>query len=89
MYNRVVPYFKKNIMPLVRKHKNIIIAAHGNSLRALVKHLDNISDQEIPNLELPYGLPIVYTYVKGKLVKKDHVHSFNRPVHWTRVKEIR
>lgn len=57
---RVVPYFEDEIMPKVRAGKRIIIAAHGNSLRALVKYLDNIPDMEIVNLNIPTGVPLVY-----------------------------
>lgn len=57
---RVVPYFQRDILPKVNKGKRLIIAAHGNSLRALVKYLDNISDEEIVNLNIPTGIPLVY-----------------------------
>ncbi len=56
---RVVPYFETEIMPKI-KAKRLLIAAHGNSLRALVKHLDGISDGEIVNLNIPTGIPLVY-----------------------------
>lgn len=75
---RALPYFKKKIMPEIRKGKNVIVSAHGNSLRAIVKYLDKISDEEIPHLELPTGKPLVYKYSKGKL-KKECKHTFNRP----------
>jgi len=86
VYNRVVPYFKKVILPHVRKKKDVIVAAHGNSLRAMIKYLDNISDEKIPHLELPFGRPIVYKHTKGKLIKEKHKHSFTRPVHWVKKK---
>ena len=57
---RVVPYFEGNIVPNLKDGKKIIIVAHGNSLRGLIKYLDNISDSEIVNLEIPTGCPIVY-----------------------------
>lgn len=81
---RSIPYFKKTIMPFVKKKKNVIISAHGNSLRSIIKYIDNISDEEIPHLELPTGKPIIYRWFKGKLVKENHIHSFDRPVHWSR-----
>lgn len=58
--DRVVPYFESEIMPKIREGKRLIIAAHGNSLRALVKYLDNIPDDEIVNLNIPTGVPLVY-----------------------------
>jgi 2,3-bisphosphoglycerate-dependent phosphoglycerate mutase len=57
---RVVPYWNNVIAPDLRAGKRIIIAAHGNSLRALVKYLDNISDQDIVELNIPTGIPQVY-----------------------------
>lgn len=58
--DRVVPYFESEIMPKIREGKRLIIAAHGNSLRALVKYLDDIPDDEIVNLNIPTGVPLVY-----------------------------
>lgn len=57
---RVIPFWEKMIAPQVRAGKSILIAAHGNSLRALIKHLENISDEEIADLNLPTAVPIVY-----------------------------
>ena len=57
---RVLPYWHKEIAPAVKAGQRVIIAAHGNSLRALVKYLDNISDEQIVNLNIPTGLPLVY-----------------------------
>ena len=57
---RFVPYFTDNILPRAQKGENVMIAAHGNSLRALVKYLDNISDDEIAGLNIPTGMPLVY-----------------------------
>ena len=57
---RVVPYWQQEIAPKVRAGKRVLIAAHGNSLRALVKHLDGISDDEIVKLNIPTAMPLVY-----------------------------
>ena len=57
---RVLPYFENTIAPELRAGKSVIISAHGNSLRALVKHLSGISDADIASLEIPTGQPIVY-----------------------------
>lgn len=57
---RVVPYWENHIAPDIKAGKDLIIAAHGNSLRALVKYLDNISDEEILKLNIPTGVPLVY-----------------------------
>ncbi|MDL2353054.1 MAG: 2,3-diphosphoglycerate-dependent phosphoglycerate mutase [Pseudomonadota bacterium] len=57
---RVLPYYEAAITPVLRSGKTVLISAHGNSLRALVKHLSGISDDEITGLEIPTGQPIVY-----------------------------
>ncbi len=57
---RFLPYWHETIAPEIKVGKRVIIAAHGNSLRALVKYLDNISDQEIVGLNIPTGMPLVY-----------------------------
>lgn len=57
---RVVSYYESTIIPDLKLGKKIIIVAHGNSLRGLVKYLDNLSDDEIMNLEIPTGVPLVY-----------------------------
>ena len=57
---RFLPYWHDTIAPAVREGRRVIIAAHGNSLRALVKYLDNISDDDIVGLNIPTGIPLVY-----------------------------
>lgn len=57
---RFLPYWNQSIAPQIKAGKKVIIAAHGNSLRALIKHLDNISDQDILNHNIPTGIPLVY-----------------------------
>lgn len=72
-YKRAVPYFKSKILKkVVEENKNIIVAAHGNSIRAIIKYLEKISNKDIPNLELATGQPIVYNISKsGKITKKE------------------
>jgi 2,3-bisphosphoglycerate-dependent phosphoglycerate mutase len=57
---RVIPYWKTTLVPQLIRRRRLLIVAHGNSLRALVKHLDGISDEAIPNLEIPTGIPLIY-----------------------------
>jgi 2,3-bisphosphoglycerate-dependent phosphoglycerate mutase len=57
---RLLPYWESAIVPDLRAGKVVLIAAHGNSLRALVKHLDDISDEAIAGLNIPTGIPLVY-----------------------------
>lgn len=57
---RVIPFWNEEIVPNIKAGKKIIIAAHGNSLRALIKYLDNVSEKDIVNLNLPTAMPLVY-----------------------------
>jgi 2,3-bisphosphoglycerate-dependent phosphoglycerate mutase len=57
---RFLPYWQQTIAPVVKSGAQVVIAAHGNSLRALVKHLDGVSDQAIVELNIPTGVPLVY-----------------------------
>ena len=57
---RFLPYWHETIVPAILSQKRVLIAAHGNSLRALVKHLDKLSDDEIVNLNIPTGIPLLY-----------------------------
>jgi 2,3-bisphosphoglycerate-dependent phosphoglycerate mutase len=59
---RTVPYFEKNIKPLIMENKRVFISAHGNSLRSLIKYFEHISDNDIVNVEIPTGQPIVYEF---------------------------
>ena len=71
---RVLPYYLDQIHPLINLDKNIIIAAHGNSLRSLIKHLDTISDEDIVKLEIPTGAPIHYLFDKdGCVINKKNL----------------
>jgi 2,3-bisphosphoglycerate-dependent phosphoglycerate mutase len=57
---RVIPYWKESIIPELEDGKTVLVVAHGNSLRALIKHLENISDDDIAKLNLPTGIPLLY-----------------------------
>ena len=69
-YNRTVPFYKQVIEPELKLQKNILIVAHGNSLRALVMYLENISEQEISNLNIPTGVPRCYDFDENLKIKK-------------------
>lgn len=72
VYSRTVPYYRGEILPKLIQGQNILISAHGNSLRALTKYLENISDEEIENLEIPTGQVIVYQIdSEGRVISKD------------------
>ena len=61
-YKRVIPYYKSEIEPKLKVGKNILVVAHGNSLRALMMYLEDISSTEIPKIDLPTGKPRVYEF---------------------------
>ncbi len=71
--NRFIPYWNERMLPVLKEKDTVIIAAHGNSLRALVKYLDNISDDEIPKLNIPTGVPLVYEF-NEKLEPINHYY---------------
>jgi 2,3-bisphosphoglycerate-dependent phosphoglycerate mutase len=72
VYNRVIPFYTTKIVPLLKQDKNVFLSAHGNSARALVKHLDNLSDKEIENLEIPTGTLYIYDIDnEGKIINKE------------------
>ena len=74
---RVLPYWENRIAPELKSGKRVLISAHGNSLRALVKHLSNIPDDEITGLEIPTGQPIVYD-LADDLSAKDRYYLSER-----------
>lgn len=72
-YDRVIPFFEKEIMPHIMTGKTILISAHGNSLRALIKKLENLSDEDIMHVEVLTAIPIVYKLdnqgnIKSKMI---------------------
>lgn len=69
---RFLPYFHQTIAPVIQSGQRVLIAAHGNSLRALVKYLDNISDDAIVDLNIPTGIPLVYELADDLTVEKQY-----------------
>ncbi|WP_374462757.1 2,3-diphosphoglycerate-dependent phosphoglycerate mutase [Chryseobacterium sp.] len=61
-YNRVIPYFEKQIRPLLKQGENVLIVAHGNSLRALIMYLEHLSPEEILEREIATGFPLTYVF---------------------------
>jgi 2,3-bisphosphoglycerate-dependent phosphoglycerate mutase len=70
--NRVLPYWRETIDPVLARDRKVLIAAHGNSLRALVKYLDDISDDDIPSLNIPTGVPLVYELDRELNVRRSY-----------------
>ena len=72
---RFLPYWRTTIEPLLRENKRVLVVAHGNSLRALVKHLDGVSDEDIVKLEIPTGAPLIYELEDSlKPLKSYYLH---------------
>lgn len=71
--NRTIPYFKKNILPKLHDGGNVIITAHGNSLRSIIMHVEDLSEEAIVNVEITTGIPIVYEYENKKIIKKTEL----------------
>lgn len=69
---RIVPYWKSDICKKLQEHKEVIVAAHGNSLRGIVKYLKNISDSDIIALNLPTGIPYVFEFDDNMMLVKDY-----------------
>jgi 2,3-bisphosphoglycerate-dependent phosphoglycerate mutase len=72
---RVLPYWQSDIVPMIRAKKKVLIAAHGNSLRALLKHLEGLSEPEIEEINLPTGVPKVYRLNERMLAAESHFHG--------------
>jgi len=70
---RTIPYYQKNIEPLVLEGKNVWITAHGNSLRSLVMYLDILTKEQVLELNIPTGNPLVYEFENGKIVSKNYL----------------
>jgi 2,3-bisphosphoglycerate-dependent phosphoglycerate mutase len=71
VYERAVPYFEEKILPAVKEGKNVLICAHQGSLRALVKHIEQISDDDIRKIRFFTGELAIYEYSKGKLIRES------------------
>jgi 2,3-bisphosphoglycerate-dependent phosphoglycerate mutase len=69
----MLPFWHDVMVPALRSGQRLLVSAHGNSLRALVKHLDGISDEDIPALNIPTGIPLVYE-LDGDLAPLDHYY---------------
>ena len=80
-YHRVIPFYEKKIKPDLQNNKNILITAHGNSLRALCKKLFNISDQKINKLEIPTGNPLVIEFDKNsKIIDTNYLDQLRKKI---------
>jgi len=72
---RTIPYYQEKIEPLVKEGKNVLITAHGNSLRSLVMFLDNLTREQVLELNIPTGTPLVYEMENGKILKSYYLKN--------------
>lgn len=81
VYKRVIPYFEKMIMPRLKRGETNLIVGHGNTLRAIIKFLENIEDDKISLVNLPLGRPLVYEYKNGDFKRTEGIYNFQRLLH--------
>ena len=68
---RTIPYFVEEIVPDLEQGLNVLVSAHGNSLRSIVMHIEAITPEEIVSLEIPTGVPLFYTYAEGSITRNE------------------
>lgn len=72
VYNRAVPFLQKEVLPMLAEGKNVLLVAHGNSIRSLIKYIENINDNDIKNVEMIFGTILIYDLDKeGRMIKKE------------------
>lgn len=80
VYLRVVPFIKNTVFPLLKEGKQLLVVGHGNTLRAMMKHMENISDDDIAFVDLPFAHPLVYEYKDTALLRIEGEYNLNRPL---------
>ena len=68
---RTIPYLDNTLVPVLESNKNVLVAAHGNSLRSIIMSIETLSQEEVLSLEVPTGVPIIYQYDNGKWKKLE------------------
>ena len=71
VYARAVPYFQSEILPKLQAGENILLVAHGNSIRALIKYLDQVPESDVAHVEMPFGQLLVYTFTADSALPKN------------------
>lgn len=77
---RIHPFLMKSILPRVRRGETVLVTAHGNTLRAAIKHLERISEEKIAFIDLPQATPLVYEYRGGNFTRTEGEYRFDRPL---------
>lgn len=69
---RTIPFFKENVIAELEKGENVLISAHGNSLRSIVMYIEDLTNEQVLGLEIPTGKPLYYKIQDGKLIKEEN-----------------
>jgi 2,3-bisphosphoglycerate-dependent phosphoglycerate mutase len=80
VFARVWPYFRRHVLPRANDGETVLLSGHGNTLRAIIKHLEGISDQDIAAVDLPEAKPLVYEAYRSKLVRVEGGFALDRPL---------
>lgn len=80
VYARVIPYFKEHIHPRIQQGEKVLVVAHGNTMRAIIKFLEHLTDEQIPFVDLPTGHPLIYSYTNNQFRRTEGVYGFDRPL---------
>ncbi|WP_461863704.1 2,3-bisphosphoglycerate-dependent phosphoglycerate mutase [Thermococcus sp.] len=80
---RTVPYLREKILPELEKGRNVMVSAHGNSLRSIVMHIEGLSEEEVLKLNIPTGIPLIYEYKNGRLIRLGYLteEGFDSSLH--------
>lgn len=73
---RTIPYFKEKIIPELEKGKNVLVSAHGNSLRSIVMHIEKLTKEQVLKLNIPTGVSLIYEYSEGKLERIGYLYEW-------------
>jgi 2,3-bisphosphoglycerate-dependent phosphoglycerate mutase len=72
VYERTLPYFKEQILPKLKEGKNVLVVSHGNTIRALMKYIESIADEKMADIEMLFGVVLIYDLnEEGKMIKKE------------------
>ncbi len=80
VFVRVIAYFEKNIHPRIMQGETVLMVGHGNTLRAIIKFLEKIDDEQIASIDLPFAHPLIYTCIHDQFTRIDGTYSLSRPL---------
>ena len=83
VYKRVIPFFDEKIVPFLKLKKNVLLSSHGNTMRVILKYIEQINSDQLLRLDLPSGELLIYSYEKGKFSREDgQPLRYTRPLFW-------